>query len=73
MLKDEIGQRLKRCRLKRKYSQEHIAVVLNCSQASYALYESGKRMIPIEKLIVLAKYYKVSTDYFLGIRLRNLE
>ena len=73
MLKDEIGQRLKRCRLKRKCSQEHIAAVLICCQASYALYESGKRMIPIEKLIVLAKYYKVSTDYFLGIRLRNLE
>ena len=56
MLKDEIGQRLKRCRLKRKYSQEHIAAVLNCSQASYALYESGKRMIPVEKLTAVYNF-----------------
>ena len=69
MLKNEIGQRLKQCQLKRKYSQEHIAAILKCSQASYALSESDKRMIPIEKLIVLTKYYKVSTDYFLGSKI----
>lgn len=48
-------------------SQTDVAKVLNCSQVCYSYYEIGKRNMPIDILIVLAKYYDVSTDYILEL------
>ena len=47
--------------------QEQIAKELNITRQRDQLYESGKRKLPIDKLIELCKYYKVSADYVLGI------
>ena len=47
--------------------QIDIAYYLNCSQVCYSHYELGKRDIPTEVLIKLAKFYKTSTDYILGL------
>lgn len=47
--------------------QTDIAKVLKITQCQYSLYENGLRSMPIEKLIILAKYYNVSTDYLLGL------
>ncbi|MBR6338078.1 MAG: helix-turn-helix transcriptional regulator [Ruminococcus sp.] len=48
-------------------TQVQIAKILNCSQRVYSNYERGDLDIPTEILIKLALYYKVSTDYILGI------
>lgn len=48
-------------------TQQEIAVVLETSQTMYARYERGANEMPIRHLITLAKYYDVSTDYFLGL------
>lgn len=48
-------------------SQADMAKVLNCSQVAYSYYEIGKRDIPIELLIKLAKYHNCSVDYLLGL------
>ena len=48
-------------------TQQKVADYLHCSQSLYAYYESGKRNIPVENVIRLAKLYKVSTDYLLGL------
>lgn len=48
-------------------NQEQIAEVLGITRQQYQLYESGKRKLPIDKLIEICKYYKVSADYILGI------
>ena len=48
-------------------SQADIAKVLNCTQAAYSYYEIGKRDIPSQVLIKLARYYKTSVDYLLGL------
>ena len=48
-------------------TQQDIANVLNCSQTAYSYYEIGRRDIPTQQLIRLAKYYKTSTDYLLGL------
>lgn len=47
--------------------QSEIAKYLNCTQAAYSLYELGKRDIPTQILIKLARYYSTSTDYLLGL------
>ena len=48
-------------------TQQAVANFLNIKQSTYSQYENEKRQIPIEALIKLAGYYKVSTDYILGI------
>ena len=48
-------------------TQQNVADYLHCSQSLYAYYESGKRNLPVDNLIALAKLYNVSTDYILGL------
>ena len=58
-------QRLKEIRQDRDLYQKDIAKILNTSQKQYSLYETGLRLIPIDKLEKLAKYYDTSIDYIL--------
>ena len=48
-------------------TQKEVAQILHCSQQVYSNYELGQRDIPTDILIKLARYYRVSTDYILGI------
>ncbi len=59
--------RIKEIREDRDLYQSDIAKILNITQSQYSLYENGIRLIPIDKLAVLAKYYNTSTDYLLGL------
>ena len=59
--------RLKDLREDNDLTQSEIAVYLHIKQNTYSQYENGQRQIPIEQLIALAKYYKTSTDYLLGL------
>ncbi len=47
--------------------QRQMAEILHCSQQLYSNYELGQRDIPTDILIALAKFYKTSTDYILGL------
>lgn len=47
--------------------QKDIANLLGISQQYYSEYEKGKRTIPIQHLITLAKYYNTSIDYLVGL------
>ena len=59
--------RLKDLREDNDLSQNKISRKLNITQAAYSYYEAGKRNIPNEILIKLAKIYNTSTDYILGL------
>ena len=59
--------RLKELREENNISQAEIAEVLHIRQNTYSQYETGKRQLPIDVLIKLAKYYKVTTDYILEL------
>lgn len=59
--------RLRDIRKDRDLSQKDITKVLNTSQVQYSRYEMGIRLLPIDKLVMLANYYNVSTDYLLGL------
>ena len=48
-------------------TQKQVAEYLHIKQNTYCQYESGRRQIPIEMIISLAKFYHVSTDYILGL------
>ena len=62
-----VYQRLKDLREDADKTQEEIARVMGTSQSYYAQYENGKRSIPFERMVVLAKYYNVSLDYIAGL------
>lgn len=47
--------------------QEVIAKLLGTSQTQYSRWERGERDIPTEHVITLARFYKVSVDYLLGL------
>lgn len=60
-------QRLRDLREDADKSQEEIAKLIGTSQSYYAQYENGKRAIPFERVVILAKYYNVSLDYIAGL------
>ena len=59
--------KLKELREENNLKQIDIANYLNIKQNTYSQYESEKRQLPIDVLIKLAKYYKTTTDYILGL------
>ena len=59
--------RLKDLREDNDITQKELAAYLHIKQNTYSQYENGQRQLPIEVLIALAKYYKTSTDYILGL------
>ncbi len=56
------NQRIRNIREDRNFTQQNIADILHVGQRTYADYESGKTRIPVDSLLILAKYYNVSVD-----------
>lgn len=52
-------------------TQQQVAQLLNISQTTYSRYESGVLDIPSSSLIILARFYKTSIDYLLGLTNRK--
>ncbi|MDE6882211.1 MAG: helix-turn-helix domain-containing protein [Lachnospiraceae bacterium] len=48
-------------------TQKQVAAYLNVSQQCYQSYESGRCAIPTTVLSALARLYRVSADYLLGM------
>ncbi|MCL2773601.1 MAG: helix-turn-helix domain-containing protein [Oscillospiraceae bacterium] len=59
-------QRLRDLREDADLTQEQVAKVLYMLRSVYQRYESGKREIPFNIAIMLAKFYNVSLDYIAG-------
>ena len=48
-------------------TQSEISKHLHIRQNTYSQYENGQRQLPLSCLITLARFYKTSTDYILGL------
>lgn len=59
-------ERIREIREEHYYTQQKIADLLNVGQRTYSDYESGKTRIPIDSILILAKFYDVSLDYITG-------
>lgn len=59
--------RIKDLREDNDLTQAEVAEYLHIKQNTYSQYETGQRQLPLECLIALAKLYKTSTDYILGL------
>lgn len=60
------NKRIRNVREDRDLTQQNIADLLHIGQRTYADYESGKTRLPIDSLLLLAKYYNFSVDYLSG-------
>ena len=60
-------EKLRALREDNDYTQLQIANVLGVAQTTYSQYELAKREILMDYLIKLCNFYKVSSDYVLGI------
>ena len=48
-------------------SQKDVANAVGMSASIISNYENGERLPSLENLIILARFYRCSTDYLLGI------
>ena len=60
-------ERLKEIREDKAYTQTDIAKILHTTQQQYSKYELGIQIIPLEKIVILAKLYQTSVDYLIGL------
>lgn len=60
-------KRLKELREDNDLSQQDVAKILGTTFQYYSAYERGIRDLPLERAIIIAKYYNVSLDYIAGL------
>ena len=59
-------ERIREIREDNSFTQQQIADVLHIGQRTYSDYETGKTRIPVESLLILARFYDTSVDYISG-------
>ena len=62
----KFAERLRELRKERHVTQKDMGEILGIQLRSYQRYESGDRRPDYEKLVALADYFDVTTDYLLG-------
>ena len=60
------NERIREIREDNSLTQQKIADLLHIGQRTYADYESGKTRIPVDSLLIMARFYDVSMDYITG-------
>lgn len=60
------NERIREIREDHFLTQQKIADLLHIGQRTYSDYESGKTRIPVDSLLILARFYNVSMDYITG-------
>ena len=67
MVLDGLGDRLKRRRKSCGISQDTLAKAMNVSRSCIRNWEVGVRMPSLEDVIKLTVYFRVTSDYLLGL------
>ena len=66
-VKEELAGRLRMLRVRARMTQKQVAQILNLDRSTYAYYETATTCPDYETLVRLAKMYRVTTDYLLGL------
>jgi len=61
------SERLKELRIEKGLSQRELAKMVNLSHNAIAQWESESRIPNAEAVVILAKFFNVTTDYLLGV------
>ncbi|MBE7085292.1 MAG: helix-turn-helix transcriptional regulator [Clostridiales bacterium] len=63
----KVADRIKELRIEKNLTQLELSKATGVSQNAIAQWENGKRTPNINAIIVLAKYFGVTTDYLLCV------
>lgn len=63
---EDLGKKLRKLRRVKNYTLREMGEALNMSFSILAMYERGERTPPVDKLLLLAEFFGVSTDFLLG-------
>ena len=66
-MKKIFGKRLNALRQKNGETQNDLAEIFQVNTSMISLWETGKNYPEVKKLIEIAEYYKVTTDFLLGL------
>lgn len=61
-------ERMRNLREDHDLTQKEVGKLINKSQQGYSHIEDGRAELKIDDLIKLCRFYKVSADYFIGIK-----
>lgn len=64
---DYLSQRILQLRKERGLNQKELGNAVGLSHKAISTIESGTRSTTIEKLVALARFFGVSTDFLLGL------
>jgi len=62
------SQRVKALRKQRRLSQKELGEIIGVTHKTISTIESGLSSTTIDKLVILAQFFNVSTDYLLGFK-----
>lgn len=65
------GNRLKTLKIKKKLTQQQLADLLGLTKSVISAYENGLRYPAYDVLIKIARIFKVSTDFLLGVEIKR--
>lgn len=61
-----LSDRIKELRMRKGYNMRQMATALNLPYTTYVNYEKGEREPSSEMIVLMAKYFGVTSDYILG-------
>lgn len=64
---ETLGDRIKRLRKNKDRTQEQVAAALLLNRRAISSYEKNEREPSLETIVLLARYFHVTTDYLLGV------
>mgnify|MGYP003296273252 CR=1 FL=1 len=67
LVMDMYYKRIRELREDSDILQKDVAKILNTTQQHYSRIENGSTEITADRIIVLAKFYNVTSDYILGL------
>ena len=62
-----IGMKIRELRSEVNMSQEELAKACNVKQSCVSKWERGTTFPPVDIIVTLAKLFKVTSDYLLGL------
>ena len=65
------GNRLKTLRIQKKLTQQQLADLLGLTKSVISAYENGLRYPAYDVLIKIARIFKVSPDFLLGVEIKR--
>jgi transcriptional regulator with XRE-family HTH domain len=62
---NKVGQILRELRKSRQMTQQDVSKLIHTDRSNVANYEKGRRLPPINTVIVIAQFFNVSLDYLI--------